>query len=369
MPIIKVTTLFVIHLFALSIAAREEAFTILSPSRETNSLITVSATIDGDHVSLKKGLQLNLDFPPTTIAASSNQPLFYVTGNQVHEGRPAAAVIDFSQSITDVASVVITNFEIAKGYAYLSLDREENFLLGANYQEGFIDVYQLDENHIPTTHVSSLNEGRKNAHCILPSPDNRFVYIPYVKDTNALFQYQFNEGTGALTPLKKLNANPPPGTGPRHLAYHPTLPFLYFSNEQHVGVSVFRKGIDGQLANVQVCDITGLRLPEDGRSASDIVITPDGKFLFTGLRAAKHGLDHISRWEIREDGLVKHLGLTKADEVPWGMALSPGGDYLVVTGFGAGTLMVFRIADGGDLARVATMAWDKKISDIATWAP
>jgi 6-phosphogluconolactonase (cycloisomerase 2 family) len=82
------------------------------------------------------------------------------------------------------------------------LDREENFLLGANYREGVIDVYQLDENHIPTTHVSSLNEGRKNAHCVLLSPDNRFVYIPYVKDTNALFQYQFNEGTGAITPLK-----------------------------------------------------------------------------------------------------------------------------------------------------------------------
>ena len=365
----KHLTLTFLTLVASCAFAAEEAFTILAPSRDSSTLITVSAVVKGDKVELKKGLQLPLEFPPTTIAASAIRPLFYVTGNQVIEGQPAAAVIDFSKSTTVKSEVSMTNFDVAHGYAYLSLDRKENFLLGANYREGFVDVYELDESGLPAALVSTLNEGRKNAHCILPSPDNQFVYIPYVKDTNALFQYKFDPETGALSPLEKLDAGPPEGTGPRHMAYHPTKPYVYFSNEQHVGVSVYKKGSDGQLVNVQVCDTTGIELPEDGRSASDIVITPDGKYLFTGLRAARHGLDQVSRWAVQKDGLVKHLGLTKADEVPWGMAISPGGEYLVVTGFGSGTLMVFRIEADGDLTRVATMDWDPKISDVITWAP
>ena len=365
----KHLTLTFLTLVASCAFGAEEAFTILAPSRDSSTLITVSALVKGDKVELKKELQLPLKFPPTTIAASAIRPLFYVTGNQVIEGQPAAAVIDFSKSLTVKSEVSMTNFDVAHGYAYLSLDRKENFLLGANYREGFVDVYELDESGLPAALVSTLNEGRKNAHCILPSPDNQFVYIPYVKDTNALFQYKFDPETGALSPLEKLDAGPPEGTGPRHMAYHPTKPYVYFSNEQHVGVSVYKKGSDGQLVNVQVCDTTGIELPEDGRSASDIVITPDGKYLFTGLRAARHGLDQVSRWAVQKDGLVKHLGLTKADEVPWGMAISPGGEYLVVTGFGSGTLMVFRIEADGDLTRVATMDWDPKISDVITWAP
>ena len=365
----KHLTLIFLTLVASCAFAAEEAFTILAPSRDSSTLITVSAVVKGDKVELKKGLQLPLEFPPTTIAASAIRPLFYVTGNQVIEGQPAAAVIDFSKSTTVKSEVSVTNFDVAHGYAYLSLDRKENFLLGANYREGFVDVYELDESGLPAALVSTLNEGKKNAHCILPSPDNQFVYIPYVKDSNALHQYKFDPETGALSPLEKLDAGPPEGTGPRHMAYHPTKPYVYFSNEQHVGVSVYKKGSDGQLVNVQVCDTTGIELPEDGRSASDIVITPDGKYLFTGLRAPKLGLDQVSRWAVQKDGLVKHLGLTKADEVPWGMAISPRGEYLVVTGFGSGTLMVFRIEEDGDLTRVATMDWDPKISDVITWAP
>ena len=78
------------------------------------------------------------------------------------------------------------------GYSYLSLDRENQFLLGANYFDGFVDVYALDDGGSPTKRVARLNEGRRNAHCVLPSPNNRFIYIPYVKETNAIFQYRFD---------------------------------------------------------------------------------------------------------------------------------------------------------------------------------
>lgn len=39
------------------------------------------------------------------------------------------------------------------------------------------------------------------------------------------------------------------------MAYHPTKPVIYFSNEQHVGVSVYDQNNDGQLTFKQACDV------------------------------------------------------------------------------------------------------------------
>ncbi|MEM1444372.1 MAG: beta-propeller fold lactonase family protein, partial [Verrucomicrobiota bacterium] len=297
-----------------------------------------------------------------TIAVHPFKKQFYITSNRGAEGGEAPAAVATNGS----EGIELSPFTTANGYSYLSLDRRNRFLLGCNYGEGLIDVYALDNEGLPGDRVSSLNEGRKAAHCVLPSPDNRFVYIPYVKEHNALYQYHFDPDTGALSALETLNAMPPEGTGPRHLAYHPTLPMLYFSNEQHLGVSVYKKADDGQLTVEQICDLSGVTPPEDGVSSSDIVITPDGRFLFAGIRGHKHGFDYISRYLVLDDGRVKHMGLTKADKIPWGLALSLDGKWLLATSFGDGTLMAFHVAHNGELTRAGTLTWDPQISDVVT---
>lgn len=87
--------------------------------------------------------------------------------------------------------------------------------------------------------AAGRDEGRKEAHCILPSPDNRNLYIPYVKSNNAILQYRFDPKSSKVEPLEPLDAQPPAGTGPRHIVYHMTIPLVHFSNEQHLGVSRF----------------------------------------------------------------------------------------------------------------------------------
>lgn len=338
-----------------------ETFTIYAPSRSTNQVWEIHARPDGDTLQFEPGENITLNFSPATITSHPFKPQLYVSSNRPSDDGSGGAVVDVSEPKARTAP-----FKIENGYSYLSLDRRNRFLLGCSYGAGVIDVYALDTNSHPTDRVATLNEGRKNAHCVLPTLDNRFIYIPYVKDMNALYQYQFDQDTGALTPLAKLDAEPPEGTGPRHLAYHPTLPVQYFSNEQHLGVSVYDRAENGLLTIKQVCDLTGPKAPEEGVSSSDIVITADGKFLFAGIRGHKHDFDFISRYEVLKDGTVKHLGLTPADKIPWGLALSPDEKYLLATGFEAGTLMAYSIGEEGDLKRVGTFEWDKQISDLVT---
>jgi len=349
--------------FLLASWASAGDFHVYAPSRTTETLQVVSASVEGDSLTLSAGEPVALGFTAATITAHPEKPLLYVTSNRgTEDGAPGALI-----SLAEDGSVSGKEpFTVNHGYSFLSLDRANRFLLGCNYGDGHVDVYPLDENDLPGKSVASLDEGRKAAHCVLPSPDNRFIYIPYVKEHNALYQYAFDPETGALSPLDPLDAKPPENTGPRHLAYHPTLPMLYFSSEQQLGVSVWKKAESGHLTLHQLCDLTGPEAPAEGVSSSDIVITPDGRFLFAGIRGHRHEFDWISRYRVLDDGSVEHLGLTPADKIPWGLALSPCGDFLLATGFGEGSLMAYRVRENGDLTRVATLAWDEKISDVVT---
>ena len=228
----------ILAVFAQS-AAAVESFHIYAPSRSTKQLLVVEAKASGQGLALLIAQRVDLGFAAGTIVAHPERPLLYVAAPKTEEAGASGAVV-FLDAVGRVERS--TGFALERGCAYLSLDRANRFLLGAGYSDGGVDVYALNGSGIPGKAVQSLDEGRRNAHCVLSSPDNRFVYIPYVKQYNALYQYAFDPATGRLAPLEPLDAKPPAGTGPRHMAYHPKLPVVYFSNEQHVGVSVYEHG-------------------------------------------------------------------------------------------------------------------------------
>jgi 6-phosphogluconolactonase (cycloisomerase 2 family) len=101
-----------------------------------------------------------------------------------------------------------------------------------------------------------------------------------------------------------------------------------------------------------------------GLSASDLLITPDGKFLYAGLRGHRQDFSRISRYRVLEDGKAEFLGLTEADQVPWGLTLSPDGKFLLVSATTGASLAAYRISKEGNLKRVATLAWDERMSDL-----
>jgi hypothetical protein len=160
------------------------------------------------------------------------------------------------------------------------------------------------------------------------------------------------------------DVGPPAGSGPRHLVYHPRLPLVYFSEEQGLGVSIYRRAHDGRLSLWQRSRAVPADAPGSGVTSSDIVITPDGKQLYAGIRGHDHPSDFIACYRVGEDGSLVPRGLAPADKIAWGMALSPDGRFLAVTGFGSATLMLCAVAAEGDLTRVATLSWDERIADL-----
>jgi len=337
-----------------------EDFTLYAPSGAERRLLVVRARPADSDVKLEIVRTVDLGFPGGTITMHATRPLLYVSGGRGEDGHNAAVVPLDEAGLPREPKP----FALDRGYAYLATDRAGLFLLGCDYGSGAVDVYPLDADGVPGKRVQGRDEGRKLAHCVLPSPDNRFVYIPYVKETNALYQYAFDPATGALTPLDPRDVGPPAGTGPRHLVYHPQLPLVYFSEEQGLGISIYKRAADGRLTLWQRSRAVPADAPASGVLASDIVLTPDGRYLYAGIRGFDHAYDFIACYAVGHDGSLAPRGLVPADKIPWGMAVSPDGRFLAVTGFESATLVVYAIAADGSLTRAATLPIDKHIADI-----
>ena len=89
------------------------------------------------------------------------------------------------------------------GACYLSLDKGNRHILGVSFRNGRLHVYPLDDQGIPGKAVTTIDEGKKNAHCVLLPPDGKNLYIPYVKGNLAILQYAYDSNTGTVTPFNQ----------------------------------------------------------------------------------------------------------------------------------------------------------------------
>ena len=344
--------------------AADAAFHVYAPTHATRKLHIFKADMVDGQLTLTAEKEVDLGFQCFSIAAHPEKPILYVAGDGAEKGQPPAGAVVYLNADGSYERHVPVVFD--HPYAYVSLDRKNRFLLGVDYGGGQVDVYPLGADGVPGQRVAALDEGVSTAHCVWTSPDNRFVYIPYVNDSNTIFQYAFDAETGGLKPLEPKNAHPPDKSGPRHIAYHPKLPIIYFSNEKHLGVSAYDMQKDGQLKLRQMCDAVGADQSKDGVSSSDILITPDGRFIFAGIRGHSQDLNRISRYRVEPNGELTLLGLTPADKIPWGLTLSPDGQYLLVSAWEGETLTAYAITQDGDLAKTASVALPKLVMDLVT---
>ena len=357
-------TLYLLFVFALSCGTiLGKDFHVYSPSTKEKTLWIVKVIpIKDESLKLEVAEKVKFGFSGRVITAHPTKPILYVISSGGEPGKVPGAVVFLNQGGSYQKH---QNINFNHGASYLSLDKKNQHLLGVSYG-GQLNVYPLNEEGIPGKAITTIDEGRLRAHCVLFPPDGKNIYIPYVKQNLALLQYAYDGETGKVTPLEPHDAKPPIGSGPRHMAYHPSLPMVYFSNEQGLGISSYRREPDGQLKVEQDISILPPGMSKIGLTASDIVITPDGKFLFAGLRGGPQGFDRISRYRVLEDGKAEFLGLNEADQVPNGLALSPDGKFLLVSATTGASLTAYRISKNGDLKLVAVLGWDEGMSDLVT---
>lgn len=228
--------------------------------------------------------------------------------------------------------------------AYLSVTRGGRFLLGASYDGALLTVNRIEtDGRIRIPCLQTLPTPPK-AHCIIEAPFGGFVYATSV-DGEVILAYRLDEASGRLEAMPA--ATPArPGSGPRHLAFHPTLDRLYCVNEQAGSLAAY--SVDRASGALRELQYESLVPPGfSGRAmGADIHLTPDGAFVYASVRKT----DAISAFRIDPaTGMISSAGAFEVEAYPRGFAIAPDGRFLLCAGQESNRVSVFAIhpATGG----------------------
>jgi 6-phosphogluconolactonase len=239
---------------------------------------------------------------------------------------------------------------------FVSLDREGRYCLVANYESGSVCVLPISgegalEEVSATVSFSGSGphpqrQRGPHAHMIVPWPADDLV-LAVDLGADRLHPLRLDGSEGRLTPAKAPPTQMAPGTGPRHVVFHPHRPFAYVMGELRSNVTAFRLEEKGSLREVQ----TASTLPSGwgGRNlGAALKIAPSGAFLY----ASNRGHDSLAVYAVDEEsgrlsprGYQLTLGAGPRD-----FALDPSGTVLAVANQDSDTVATFWVdQDSGAL--------------------
>jgi len=233
--------------------------------------------------------------------------------------------------------------------AYIVTDRTGRFLLSASYPGNKLTINPIDTNgHVVEKTTQNIPD-RPKAHCILVDAANKNVYATSL-GADLVMALRFDPGTGTLSPNGRGGIHTKAGAGPRHLAFHPSGRFLYLITETTATIGTY--AIDkneGTLSELQFVD-TGDYNGKDSAAASDIHVTPDGKFVYGAVRTTStlHGFKTDS-----DKGTLTPVGKWPTEKTPRGFNIDPRGRFLLSVGLDSNAMSVYRIDPQSGVLTVA----------------
>ena len=288
---------------------------------------------------------------PSFLALHPNGKVLYAV-NETHDGPGNSGMV--TAFAIDPASGRLTkiNEQPSRGAdpCHLAVDATGQYLVVANYTGGNFVIFPLSEDgHLAPASSALTNRGvgpnherqdGPHAHDVVFDSTNRFL-IAVDLGLDQLFVYRFDPAQGTFTFGEPASARVPPGSGPRHFAFHPDGCHAYSINELNSTVTALEwDPSTGKLTT----DASVSTLPAGftgENSTAEIEVASRGRFLYGSNR----GHDSIAVFRINPvSGAVTLIAqtLTRGKE-PRHFALDPTGRWLVAANQNSNTLAVFRV--------------------------
>ncbi len=287
---------------------------------------------------------------PFFLALSPNKKFLYSIHAKQFGGKENEQVAAY-EVVGRTGELKLLNRQSAEGTAacYLDVDKTGKAVFAANYTSGSVASLpvkadgSLGEKASFFQHKGSSVDPKRqkepHAHCIVVSPDNKYVYAADL-GLDQILCYKLDPATAKLTPNKTPFAKSPAGAGPRHLTFHPNGKRVYVINELLNSVTVFDYDAEsGTLTEKQTLST----LPNDFKGTSycaDLKITPDGKFLY----GTNRGHDSIAAYSIGEDGMLTLVVIAPSlGKGPQNLAITADGAWLLCSNMPGNNVAVFGI--------------------------
>lgn len=232
---------------------------------------------------------------------------------------------------------------------YVAVTKDGKWVTAGNYSGGNFSVFPVKENGflLPAAQTiqhagSGPNKDRQShphVHSTVFSPGEDFLLVADL-GVDKIFVYKFDE-----TKEKPIEEKPfseisvTPGGGPRHLTFTKDGKYIYLVRELDGMASVFEFN-EGELKQIQEIPMhpEGKREKMDG---AEIVLSPDGKFLYISNRGDENSLSIFS---INKS--TKKLSPVGYQPVggknPRNFIIDPSGNYLLVANQDSDDVIIFK---------------------------
>lgn len=231
---------------------------------------------------------------------------------------------------------------------YLMAHQNGKWLVNGNYTEGSVSVYPISEGGKIESYVQNFqySEGsinpdrqdRAHIHSTVFSPNFDYIFLPDL-GADKIRAYKFDSDKNQ--PLQDAEipfVQTTPGSGPRHLAFHPNGKFAYCIEEMGGAVSVYSYE-KGKLSNLQRINTHSEKYKAHFES-SDVHISPDGKFLYASNRGVEN---NIAIFSIQADGTLNIIDYQFVKgKHPRTFSLDPSGKFLITANTGTSEVVVFK---------------------------
>jgi len=289
---------------------------------------------------------------PSYLAIDSSHNFLYAINEvETYENQQSGTVSAFAID-PQSGQLKFINKQLTHGTlpCYVLVDKKGKHVLVTNYGSGSVCVMPVghggelweasDFIQYQGVGFDPVRQETPHAHSITLDKSNRFAFVADL-GLDKLNIYRVDGDRGMLemneTPWIKLK----PGSGPRHMDFHPSGKFAYVINELNSTVAALAyNGHEGRFKQLQVLST----LSDDfhgENTCADIHVAPSGKFVYGSNR----GHDSIAIYQIdQRTGKLTCIGheLTQGKE-PRNFAIDPTGKFLLAANQHSDSIVTFRI--------------------------
>ncbi|MDO8685160.1 MAG: lactonase family protein [Clostridiales bacterium] len=301
----------------------------------------------------QKGVMAKLENPSYLTIDINNKYLYSVLETGTFEGEYGGGVAAFSIENRS-GGLKLLNYQSTKGQSpcHISTNSLNSYLFAASYGDGTVTVFPIN----PDGSIGSLlsktsriflrpNTGKQenpHAHFVTLTPQEKHLCAVDL-GLDRIMVYEYDQKNGALTYSENLSVSVKPGSGPRHMEFHPGGEFAYLINEFGSDVVVLNYS-PYNFRFMQIQEISTLPEGYTGTNfCAAIHVSPDGNFLY----ASNRGHDSIAVFKIHKISgkltLVSHS--TTLGKFPRDFAIDPTGKFLIAANQNSDTIVSFAIIE------------------------
>ncbi|WHY92497.1 lactonase family protein [Neobacillus cucumis] len=237
---------------------------------------------------------------------------------------------------------------------HLVVDATNQFLVVSNYISGTLAVLPIQKDgslkelcdlvEIPGKSEDQLvnlyaKQGVPHPHHNPMDPTGSFFLVPDL-GFNKIYVYSLNTEKGKLVVNDPAFVETKKGSGPRHVDFHPTLPYVYVANELDSTVTTLH--FDCQTGKLMLLQVLST-LPENNstNTCAEVFISPSGKFVYVSNR----GHDSIAIFKTdQKTGLLSSIGWQPTlGETPRFFTLDTTGKCLYVANEDSDAIVSFTV--------------------------